>query len=102
MAVTRSTSHATARKMGRHTTVTSAALPLVNVAKKDPRIKKVVLGQITPVSYALPRVKFTEENPVCLRAQIRGRGDIQIIWFHLVSAQDKDPVVLDLTARLRP
>ena len=73
--------HRDGNKMGRHTTLIDAAIPVVDAARKMREVSKVSLGFIKTVSNGQKRLKIVEETG-CLRLTVRGNTTVQEIHIY--------------------
>lgn len=79
-----------------HTTVISAAEPLVKAAHKYPRVKKIVLGRIDNTAGTAGgnqnRVKFIDEK-ACLLLSVTGSGSHQEIRVYIDTIEENRELV---------
>jgi hypothetical protein len=65
-----------------HTTYIREAEPIIVALKADTRVKKVILGVITPIGPSQKvRVRVLPERAGC-KISVRGRESHQTIWVH--------------------
>ena len=78
---------------GRHSTVISSAIPVVEAARDCPHVTKIALGVITPIRAAEERLKFTTVSGG-LKMQVRGTHAVQIFWLYTTRPED---VIAEIT-----
>ena len=64
-----------------HSTVTLEASKVIEAAKECPHVTKIVLGQITPLGHAEPRLKFM---PIMAgwKVNVRGGSSLQVLFLY--------------------
>ena len=70
-----------AKMSQRHSTFIHAARALIVAAKRDPRVAKVVLGEIKPVRAGIHRLKINHLS-AGLRLTVRGTHAVQTIFIY--------------------
>ncbi len=65
----------------KHHTTTEDAQIVIKAAKKDPRISKIVLGEVINLSGGQRRLKF-QMIPAGFKVTVRGIGSQQILYLY--------------------